>query len=146
MKAAVIMSLAAMRALADNGLAKDLLAAAVAALAGLAVIAYAAASDLFDLKLFKFDPFALKYPKEARIEYWYTRAARRFEAFLARGGWNYAKAKKRAKVRVKGDWRRLRRESRRLLPDAARRLNRDIALGALAIAIALVVLLIMRLT
>jgi hypothetical protein len=32
-----------------------------------------------------------------------------------------------------------------MLPEAARRLNRDIALGALAIAVALVALLIMRL-
>lgn len=135
-----------MRIVAENGLAKDLLAAVIAALAGLAVIAYAAASDLFELKIFKFDPFALRYPREARIEYWYTRAARRFEAFLARGGWNYAKAKKQAKVTFKRDWRKLRKETRRLLPEAARRLNRDIALGALAIAIALVALLIMRLT
>jgi len=130
----------------SGGLAEDLLAALIAALAGLAVIAYAAASDLFELKIFKFDPFAFKYPREARIEYWYTRAARRFEAFLARGGWNYAKAKKQAKVAMKRDWRRLRGEARRLLPEAARRLNRDIALGALAIAISLVALLIMRLT
>jgi len=135
-----------MRLASSGGLAEDLLAALIAALAGLAVIAYAAASDLFELKIFKFDPFAFKYPREARIEYWYTRAARRFEAFLARGGWNYAKAKKQAKVAMKRDWRRLRGEARRLLPEAARRLNRDIALGALAIAISLVALLIMRLT
>lgn len=138
--------LAVLRAASNGGLANDLLAAFIAALAGLAVICYAAASDLFRLKIFKFDPFALKYPREARIEYWYTRAARRFEAFLARGGWNYAKAKKQAKVAIKRDWRKLRREARRLMPEAAQRLNRDIALGALAIAVALVALLIMRLT
>lgn len=133
-------------AAARDGLARDLFAALVAALAGIAVIFYAAASDLFELKIFKFDPFALRLPKQTRIEYWYTRAARWLEAFLAGGGWRYAKAKKRAKVSIKRDWRRFRSEARRLMPEAARRLNRDIALGALAIAIALVALLIMRLT
>ncbi|NPV58230.1 MAG: hypothetical protein HPY75_01040 [Actinobacteria bacterium] len=130
---------------AENGLARDFFAVLVAAVAGIAVIFYAAASDLFDLKLFKFDPFSMRVPKEARVEYWYTRAARWFEAFLAGGGWRYAKAKKQAKVRIKGDWRRLRRETRRMLPEAARRLNRDIALGALAIAVVLVALLIFSL-
>lgn len=130
---------------AENGLAKDFFAAVVAALAGVAVLLYAAASDLFELKFFKFDPFTLRLPKEARIEYWYVRAARKFQAFLAGGGWNYAKIKKRAKVTFKRDWRRLRRETRRMLPEAVRRLNRDIALGALAVAVALVALLIMRL-
>ncbi len=128
-----------------GALGRDLFAAFVAALAGVAVLLYAAASDLFQLKTFKFDPFSLRYPREARIEYWYVRAARRFQAFLAGGGWSYAKFKKRAKVSFKRDWRRLRRETRRMLPEAARRLNRDIALGALAIAVALVALLIMRL-
>jgi len=132
-------------AAAENGLARDLFAVLVAAAAGIAVLLYAAASDLFELKLFKFDPYSVKVPKEARVEYWYTRAARWFEAFLAGGGWRYAKAKKQAKVRIKGDWRRLRRETRRLLPEAARRLNRDIALGALAIAVVLVALLIFSL-
>ncbi|MBC7253711.1 MAG: hypothetical protein H5T72_07065 [Actinobacteria bacterium] len=126
-------------------LGRDLFAAFIAALAGVAVILYAAASDLFDLKLFKFDPFSLRYPRKASIEYWYVRAARRFQAFLAGGGWNYAKFKKRVKVAFKRDWRRMRRETRRMLPEAARRLNRDIALGALTIAVALVALLIMRL-
>ena len=135
----------AMYGAAESGLARDLFAAFVAALAGMAVLLYAAASDLFDLKIFKFDPFSVRLPREARIDYWYVRAARRFQAFLAQGGWNYAKAKKRAKVAFKRDWRRMRRETRRLLPEAARRLNRDIALGALAIAMALVALLIMRL-
>jgi len=139
-------ALVVVAAAGNDGLAKDLLAALVAALAGIAVMFYAAASDLFELKVFKFDPFAFRLPKQARIEYWYTRAARWLEAFLAGGGWRYAKAKKRAKVSIKRDWRRLRRETRRLLPEAVQRLNRDIALGALAIAIALVALLIMRLT
>ncbi|MBC7252416.1 MAG: hypothetical protein H5T72_00400 [Actinobacteria bacterium] len=130
---------------AVNNLGRDIFAAFIAALAGVAVLLYAAASDLFDLKFFKFDPFSLRYPREARIEYWYVRAARRFQAFLAGGGWSYAKLKKRAKVAFKRDWRRFRREARRMLPEAARRLNRDIALGALAIAVALVALLIMRL-
>jgi hypothetical protein len=80
---------------ATNNLGRDLFAAFIAALAGMAVLLYAAASDLFDLKFFKFDPFSLRYPREARIEYWYVRAARRFQAFLASGGWSYAKFKKR---------------------------------------------------
>ncbi|MBC7229390.1 MAG: hypothetical protein H5T74_03225 [Actinobacteria bacterium] len=130
---------------AAEGLGRDLFAVLVAAGAGIAVLLYAAASDLFELKLFKFDPYSVRLPKEARVEYWYTRAARRFEAFLAGGGWKYAKAKKQAKVRIKGDWRRLRRETRRMLPEAARRLNRDIAMGALAIAVVLVALLIFSL-
>jgi hypothetical protein len=82
---------------ATNNLGRDLFAAFIAALAGMAVLLYAAASDLFDLKFFKFDPFSLRYPREARIEYWYVRAARRFQAFLASGGWSYAKFKKRAR-------------------------------------------------
>lgn len=131
--------------MAQNGVAKDIFAIVVAAVAGFAVIVYAAASDLFDLKLFKFDPYALKLPKETRVEYWYVRAAKRFEAFLSSGGWSYAKAKKTAKVKVKRDWRKLRKETRRMLPDAARRLNRDIALGALTIVIALVLMLLITL-
>jgi hypothetical protein len=133
------------RAIAGNGAAEDLLAIAVAAAAGIAVLLYAASSDLFDLKLFKFDPMAFRLPKQTRVEYWYTRAARRFEAFLAGGGWSYAKAKKRARLAFSREGRRLRREARRLLPEAVHRLNRDIALGVLAIAITLVALLIFRL-
>jgi len=133
------------RAIAGNGAAEDLLAIAVAAAAGIAVLLYAASSDLFDLKLFKFDPMAFRLPKQTRVEYWYTRAARRFEAFLAGGGWSYAKAKKRARLAFSREGRRLRQEARRLLPEAVRRLNRDIALGVLAIAITLVALLIFRL-
>jgi len=130
---------------AEGGLSKDIYAILVAALAGIAVLFYAAASDLFEPKLFKFDPYAMKLPKEARVEYWYTRAARRLESFLADGGWSYAKAKKQAKIKVKGNWRRMRRETRKMLPEAVKRLNRDVALGALAIAIVLVILLVLSL-
>ncbi|MBN2026380.1 MAG: hypothetical protein JW854_06460 [Actinobacteria bacterium] len=155
---------------AEGGLGKDFFAILVAALAGIGVLFYAAASDLFELKVFKFDPYSFRLPKEVRVEYWYTRAARRvwswlsikppketrvdywytrsarrFEAFLASGGWSYAKAKKQAKVRTKGNWRRMRKETRRMLPEAVKRLNRDVALGALAIAIVLVVLLVVSL-
>jgi hypothetical protein len=137
--------LAVVRILAENGLAKDVFAAFMAGLAGLAVILYAASSDLFDLKIFKFDPFAIKLPRETRIEYWYTRAAKKFESVLTGGGWSYAKVRKRVKVTFKREERRLRSETRRMLPEAVRRLNRDIALGALAIAITLVALLILRL-
>jgi hypothetical protein len=152
---------------AESGLTRDFFAVLMAALAGIAVLLYAAASNLFELKLFKFDPHAIRLPREARVEYWYTRAARRFwswlsmkppketrvdywytrsarrfESFLADGGWRYAKVKKQAKVRVKGDWKGVRRRTRAMLPDAVRRLNRDIALGALAIAVVLVALLV----
>ncbi|MEW6552803.1 MAG: hypothetical protein AB1384_00760 [Actinomycetota bacterium] len=155
---------------ADGGLTRDFYAVMVAALAGIAVLIYAASSDLFELKLFKFDPRAAKLPRETRVEYWYTRAARRFwswlsvkppketrvdywytraarrfEVFLAEGGWRYAKVKKQAGVRVKRDWRSMRKQTRAVLPDAARRLNRDVALGALAIAIVLVALLVVSL-
>jgi len=138
------MVIAAIRA-AENGAVKDVFGILVAALAGFAVLIYAAASDLFKLKVFKFDPFAFKIPKETRVEYWYTRAARRFESFLSSGGWSYAKAKKQAKVRVKRDWRSMRKETRRVMPEAVKRLNRDIALGALVIAVVLVALLIISL-
>lgn len=155
---------------AGNGAAEDIFAAMVAAVAGIAVLLYAASSDLFDLKLFKFDPKAARLPKQARVEYWYARAARRLWSWLSvkpprqarvdywyaraakrlyasltDGGWSYAKAKKRSKVRVRRDWRRMRGETRRLLPDAVRRLNRDIALGVMAIAVTLVALLVLRL-
>jgi hypothetical protein len=136
------MMLAVVRAAVENGAAKDFFAVLIAVIGGFSVLAYAAASDLFDLKLFKFDPLAFRLPKETRVEFWYTRAAKRLESFLAGGGWRYAKAKKQAKVTVKRDWRRLRKETRRVLPEAVSRLNRDIALGALAIAIALVALLL----
>jgi hypothetical protein len=137
---------AALRTVAAAGEAgRDFLAVLVAVMGGAAVLFYAASSDLFRLKLFKFDPFALKLPRQTRIEYWYTRAARRWESFLADGGWRYAKAKKSAKVKTKTGWRSLRREARRLLPEAVRRLNRDIALGVLAITIVLVALLLARL-
>lgn len=135
----------ALRSLAESSIGRDFLAVVVAALGGISVIFYAAASDLFELKLFKFDPYALRLPKRTRVEYWYTRLAKWFESFLLGGGWSYAKAKKRAKVVFKREGRRLRSETRRMLPEAARRLNRDIALGALAIAIALLALLIVSL-
>ncbi len=130
----------------EAGASRDFFAVLVAALAGIAVLLYAAASDLFELKFFKFDPYAFRLPKGARVEYWYTRLARRLEAYLASGGWSYAKAKKQAKVKAKGNWRKMRKETRSKLPEAVRRLNRDVALGALAIAIVLVALLVISLT
>jgi hypothetical protein len=133
------------RVMAESGITKDFFATLIAVVAGLAVLFYAAGSDLFELKLFKFDPHAFKLPKEVKVEYWYTRTAKRFESFLADGGWRYAKAKKQAKVRVKRDWRGMRKETRRVMPEAVKRLNRDIALGALAIAVVLVALLIISL-
>jgi hypothetical protein len=133
------------RSVADNGIGENIFAILVAAIAGFAVLLYAASSDLFELKFFKFDPSVFKLPKETKVEYWYVRAARRFESLLTGGGWSYAKAKKRAKVTFSREGKRLRGEARRLLPEAARRLNRDIALGALAIAITLVALLVFSL-
>jgi hypothetical protein len=131
--------------LAEASTGKNLLAVFVAAAAGVAVIFFAAASDLFELKVFKFDPYIFRLPREAKVEYWYVRAARKFRVFLLEGGWSYAKFKKWLKVTFKREGRRLRRETRRRLPEAARRLNRDLALGALAIAVVLVALLIMNL-
>ena len=72
LRAVVIPAVAA----AEGGFSRDFFAVIVAALAGIAVLLYAAASDLFELKLFKFDPYALKLPKQAKVEYWYTRAAK----------------------------------------------------------------------
>lgn len=131
--------------LANSGAAKDIFAVLVAVLAGFAVLLYAAASNLFDLKFLKFDPMGFKLPKQTRVEYWYVRAARKFESSLTGGGWSYAKLKKRAKLAFTKEGRRLRSETRKLLPEPVRRLNRDIALGVLAIAVTLVALLIFRL-
>jgi len=139
------MMIASMLMAAESGIGRDFFAVLVAALAGIAVLLYAAASDLFELKFFKFDPYAFRLPRGARVEYWYTRLAKRLEAYLASGGWSYAKAKKQAKVKVKGNWRKMRKETRSKLPEAVKRLNRDVALGALAIAIVLVALLVISL-
>ncbi len=84
-------------------------------------------------------------PNETRIDYWYTRSSQRLESALASGGWGYAKAKKQARVRMKRDWRSMRRQARAMLPDAVKRLNRDIALGVLAIAVVLVAVLLVSL-
>jgi hypothetical protein len=137
---------AILRIVADSGVAGDIWAVIVAALAGFSVLMYAASSDLFNLKIFKFDPLAFKVPKETKVEYWYVRGARRFEKFLLGGSWNYAKVKKRARVDLKKRGRKLRIDTRRLMPGAVSKLNRDIAMGVLAIAIVLVALLIFRLT
>ncbi|OFW56162.1 MAG: hypothetical protein A2V52_00140 [Actinobacteria bacterium RBG_19FT_COMBO_54_7] len=137
--------LAVLRTVADNGLGRDIGAIAIAVLAGFSVLVFAASSDLFDLKIFKFDPFAFKMPKETKVEYWYVRAARRFEKFLLGGSWNYAKVRKRTRVDLKKRGRRLRVEMQKLMPEAVSRLNRDITMGVLAIAIVLVALLVLRL-
>ncbi len=131
-------------ALSEAG--QDLLAVLVAVLGGVAVIIYAAASELFELKFFKFDPFSLRLPKETRVEYWYTRGARKFWDALFSGSWSYAKLKKRAQVTMKLRGREFRKEARRRMPEQVRRLNRDIAIGALVIALVLVVLLLLNLT
>jgi len=122
---------------------KYVVAAIVAVLVGIAVLLFAASSDLIDMKLFKFDPHSQKYPEEAKVEYWYAKAAKRFESFLMGGGWSYAKAKKRARMAVKKGGKKLEDTTREKMPSAARRFNRDIAIGALAIAIVLVVLLVL---
>lgn len=100
---------------------KYIVAAIVAILVGLAVLLYASSSDLVKLKLFKFDAYSS----------------------LFSGGWSYAKAKKRARLAVKREGKRLSETTREKMPETARRINRDIAIGALAIAIVLVVLLIL---
>jgi hypothetical protein len=140
-----VIVLTAWRMTTNNGVATDIWAIMVAALAGFSVLIYAASSELFQLKIFKFDPFAFKMPKETKVEYWYVKAARRFEKFLLGGSWNYAKVRKLARVDLKKRGRKLRGETRKLMPEAVSKLNRDIALGVLAIAIVLVALLILRL-
>lgn len=125
---------------------RDLQAVLVAVAGGLAVIVYAAASDLFQLKLFKFDPFSIRLPKESRVEYWYTQGAKKFWEALFSGGWSYAKLKKRARLAVRLRGREFRKEARRRMPEQWSRLNRDIAVGTMVIALVLVFLLILNLT
>jgi len=98
-----------------------IVAAIVAVLVGLAVLLYASSSGLVKLKLFKVDAYSS----------------------LFSGGWSYAKAKKRARLAVKRGGEKLSETTREKMPEVARRFNRDIAIGALAIAIVLVVLLIL---
>ena len=100
---------------------KYIIAAVVAVLVGLAVLLYAASSNMVKLRLFKFDAYSS----------------------LFSGGWSYAKAKKRARLAMKREGKRLGEVSREKMPETARRINRDIAIGALAIAVVLVVLLIL---
>jgi hypothetical protein len=99
---------------------KYIVAAIVAVLVGLAVLLFAASSDMVKLKLFKFDAYSS----------------------LFRGSWSYAKAKKRARLAMKREGKRLSDVSREKMPETARRINRDIAIGALVIAVVLLVLLI----
>lgn len=98
-----------------------IVAAFVAILVGIAVLLFAASSDLIDMKLFKFDAYSK----------------------LFSGGWSYAKAKKRARVAMKKGGKKLSETTREKMPAAARSFNRDIAIGALAIAVVLVVLLVL---
>jgi hypothetical protein len=100
---------------------KYIVAAIVAILVGFAVLLYASSSDLVKLKFFKFDAYSS----------------------LFSGGWSYAKAKKRARLAMKREGKRLSETSREKMPETAQHINRDIAVGALAIAIVLVVLLIL---
>jgi hypothetical protein len=145
----------------------------VALVGAVGVILYAASSDLFDLKLFKFDPsrarvpkrarveywysdlarrwfgalFASKekMPKQARVEYWYSDLARRWYDFLFKGGWRYASSKKTARVSMKQGWREWRKLVRKRMPEEVRRLNRDIALGVLILLVMLVAFLLIKL-
>lgn len=110
-----------MMILAGASVGRYVVAAIVAALVGLAVLLYASSSDLVKLKLFKFDAYSS----------------------LFSGGWSYAKAKKRARLAMRKGGKKLSETTRERMPEMARRVNRDIAIGALAIAIVLVVLLIL---
>ncbi len=158
--------LSAMAGGTGRGAAAVLLAAA----AGVAAFLYAASSGLFGPKAFRLDPQAMRYPRrgkvefwyaqaaraawrwlsltpprEMRIDYWYARAARWLWSFLARAGWAYAQARKRTWAGLKRGWRRARGRARAMLPEAARGLQRDMALGALAMALVLVALLLLSL-
>lgn len=159
--------------LAASDFQKDLLALLVALAGAIGVVFYAASSDLFDLKLFKFDPGKARMPKQARVEYWYTdlakrwfgflftskenmpkqarvdywytHLARRWYDFLFKGGWRYASSKKTARVNVKRGWREWRQLVRKNMPEELKVLNRDIGLGALVLLIMLVAFLLIEL-
>ncbi len=128
-----------------SGAQKDLLATLVALAGAAGVILYAASSELFDLKLFKFDPTRMRWPQEARIEHWYAGLARRWFDFLFKGGWRYASTKKSAKVGMKRGFRDLRRLMRKRMPEEFRRMNRDMALGALVLLLMAVAFLLLKL-
>ncbi len=84
-------------------------------------------------------------PKEAKVEHWYTRLANTWNRMLLDGGWLYAKAKKRARVAFKKSYREMQKSSKEKVPGTFRRLNRDIAVGALIITITLVAFLLIKL-
>ncbi len=131
--------------MAVSGAQKDLLAALVALAGAAGVLLYASSSELFDLKLFKLDTDRFKVPKQARVEYWYSGLARRWFDFLFKGGWKYASTKKTARVGMKRGFREMRRFLKERMPEEFRRMNRDMALGALVLLIMAVAFLLVRL-
>ena len=174
---------------------RDAWALLAAAAAGLAALLYAASSGLFDLQAFRLDPRSMRYPRQAKVEfwyerarralwrwlstsfpaeasldhwyarareavwrwlsvtpprqatldYWYARAARTLWSSLARAGRGYAGAVQRAWAAAKRRWGAARARLREAFPGMARRMRRDMALGALAIAAVLVGLLLLNL-
>jgi hypothetical protein len=127
-----------------SGAQKDLLAALVALAGAAGVVLYAASSELFDLKLFRLDPTRMRWPREARIEHWYAGLAKRWFDFLFKGGWRYASTKKSARVGLKRGFRELRRLMRQRMPEEFRRMNRDMALGALVLLLMVVAFLLLK--
>jgi len=124
---------------------KDLLAALVALAGAAGVVFYAASSDLFELKLFKFDPSRMRWPREVRVEHWYSGLARRWYDLLFQGGWRYARTKKTARVGIKRGFREMRRLMRQRMPEEFRRMNRDMALGAVVLLVMVVAFLLLKL-
>jgi hypothetical protein len=109
------------------------------------VTVIAAASDLFKLNVLDFNLHSARYPKKLRVDYWYTRASRRFFNTLTRGSWNWHLLKKRSRIQAKQKVRDVRTGLRGRLRPLYGRFSHDIALGALLVAIALVTLLLLRL-
>jgi len=86
-----------------------------------------------------------KVPKEAKVEHWYTQLANTWNRMLLDSGWAYAKAKKRAQVAFKRGYREMKISTKEKAPKVFKLMNRDIAVGALIIAITLVAFLLIKL-
>ncbi len=124
---------------------RDILAILVAISGAAGLVIYLVATGAFKSKILRIDPSKVKMPKEVKVEHWYTRLARSWDRILFDSGWRYAKAKKRARVTFKKGYREMKKTAREKVPGAIRRMNRDIAVGALIITITLVAFLLIKL-
>ena len=105
---------------------------------------YAASSDLFKLNLLRLNPQALRFPRKLKIDYWYIKLSRRFSNFLIHGSWHYASVKKRVRDSLKKGARSIKTDITEKIPAFSRELRYDGALGPLAIAACLSILLFIR--